>query len=414
MNPDKALPKLSDRAEALLQNWSVAERDWEADAKAIESKLAAVAPGSTDPALLEPPLPREAGEGEIRAEAVPAPAPSEKPQSLAELARASVRRNSDASDAKELAKETLAVASMRRGPSAELVERVQAAAARGASATQTPVASIAEPGKDEAPRVSGVVSRAPVARRTNTAALYGAGAALLGLAAAVAIFVGTRGSQRAEQALVAAPTTAEVSPQSPAPEPAAKPAEAPPRGVADLAPSPAPEQAPAPSPAAAPLTTESATEKSVAKAAPAPAPSGASSVAAAPAPENIVLEEDPAPAAPAPPAEAPASDPSAKAEAQLRPADGTAGGVAQKPSIGAVQAAVGSVMGPARSCLAGQSEPSRAQIVFGSDGSVQSVSVSGPAAGTPAGACIESALKKARMQPFAIPTFSTSVTIRPP
>ena len=84
-----------------------------------------------------------------------------------------------------------------------------------------------------------------------------------------------------------------------------------------------------------------------------------------------------------------------------------------KPSSGAVNAAIGSVMGAARACVAGQDGPSTARIVFGSDGKVQSVSVSGAAAGTAAAGCIESAFKKARVQPFAAPTFSIGATIRP-
>jgi hypothetical protein len=85
-----------------------------------------------------------------------------------------------------------------------------------------------------------------------------------------------------------------------------------------------------------------------------------------------------------------------------------------RPSAGAAQAAVGAVLGTARACVAGHPQPSSAELVFGSDGQVQSVSVGGPAAGTPAAACIESALKKARVQPFAASSFSLGVTVRPP
>ncbi|MCC6901635.1 MAG: hypothetical protein IT377_21870, partial [Polyangiaceae bacterium] len=77
------------------------------------------------------------------------------------------------------------------------------------------------------------------------------------------------------------------------------------------------------------------------------------------------------------------------------------------------QAAIGSVMGSARACVAGPDEASRATLTFGSDGRVQSVAVSGKAAGTPAEACIKAALGKARVQPFARPSFSVGTTIRP-
>jgi hypothetical protein len=118
--------------------------------------------------------------------------------------------------------------------------------------------------------------------------------------------------------------------------------------------------------------------------------------------------------APEPAAPLPATKPAASApsEPELKPADGRMG-PPEKPSTGAVQAALGSVIGGARSCVSGQERPSSATVVFGSDGRVQSVAVSGAAAGTPAAACIRSALEKARVHPFAKPTFSASVTIRP-
>ena len=51
-------------------------------------------------------------------------------------------------------------------------------------------------------------------------------------------------------------------------------------------------------------------------------------------------------------------------------------------------------------------------MTFQSDGSVQSVSVSGGAAGKAAEGCIRAALVKARVQPFAQATYSASTTIR--
>ena len=46
------------------------------------------------------------------------------------------------------------------------------------------------------------------------------------------------------------------------------------------------------------------------------------------------------------------------------------------------------------------------------DGSVQSVSVSGGAAGKPAEACIKGALRGAKVAPFAEPTYTAPITIR--
>ncbi|HEX2879689.1 MAG TPA: hypothetical protein VHO25_09125, partial [Polyangiaceae bacterium] len=83
------------------------------------------------------------------------------------------------------------------------------------------------------------------------------------------------------------------------------------------------------------------------------------------------------------------------------------------PSSGAVQAAVGSVLGNARSCVAGDREASRARVVFNSSGSVSQVTVTGPAAGTPAESCIKAALSKARVAPFQKANYSVDTTIRP-
>jgi hypothetical protein len=141
--------------------------------------------------------------------------------------------------------------------------------------------------------------------------------------------------------------------------------------------------------------------------APAPAEAATGKVVA----ENIVLDEDPkaSPKAAAAPNAAPKP-----ADSKLRPAELSGSTMTDRPSAGAAQAAVGAVLGNARACVSGHPQPSSAQLLFGSDGQVQSVSVGGPAAGTPAAACIEAALKKARVQPFAAPSFSLAVTVRPP
>jgi hypothetical protein len=87
------------------------------------------------------------------------------------------------------------------------------------------------------------------------------------------------------------------------------------------------------------------------------------------------------------------------------------GSVPQKPSQGAVTSALSSVMGGARAC-AETDTVSRGTVVFTSVGTVQSVSISGDAAGKPAEACMKSALMRAKVAPFAESTFTTSVTIR--
>lgn len=123
--------------------------------------------------------------------------------------------------------------------------------------------------------------------------------------------------------------------------------------------------------------------------------------------------------------ETPASPPLATkppSEAQRRQATAdeppmvpAAGGnnLALKPSVGAIQGALASVLGSARNCVAGQTQASRARVTFGSDGRVKSVSVGKPAAGTPAEGCIRQALSQARVAPFAESKFSVSTTVRP-
>ncbi len=90
----------------------------------------------------------------------------------------------------------------------------------------------------------------------------------------------------------------------------------------------------------------------------------------------------------------------------------TVGNVPTKPSQGAVTGALGAVLPGARACLGPDDPISRASVVFSSDGNVQSVSVSGGAAGKPAEPCIKSALMKAKVAPFADATYTAPVTIR--
>jgi hypothetical protein len=90
-----------------------------------------------------------------------------------------------------------------------------------------------------------------------------------------------------------------------------------------------------------------------------------------------------------------------------------AGSVPQKPSQGAVTGALGAVMPTVRACLQPDDPISRASVVFDSTGTVTGITVTGAAAGKPAEACIKSALGKAKVQPFAQPSYTANVTIRP-
>jgi hypothetical protein len=90
------------------------------------------------------------------------------------------------------------------------------------------------------------------------------------------------------------------------------------------------------------------------------------------------------------------------------------GDIPEVPPQGAIQGALGGQRSAARACVDAQAGPSRASIVFASTGKVQSVSVTGPAAGTAAEGCIRNALSKANVGPFRRPSFSLSTTITPP
>jgi hypothetical protein len=133
------------------------------------------------------------------------------------------------------------------------------------------------------------------------------------------------------------------------------------------------------------------------------------STASSAAPSNaVVLDEDSEPAQ-----AVAATEPKPKVEPapepELKPAEGNSGSVPLTPSAGAVSTALASVRGSAQACLAGQSDPVSAVVTFAPDGHVLRVS-----AGGPSGACIQAALSKARIQPFARDSFSATTTIRPP
>ncbi len=128
--------------------------------------------------------------------------------------------------------------------------------------------------------------------------------------------------------------------------------------------------------------------------------------APAPAGNNALLNsmkqaatvEAPASAAETPVAAAAASGPS---------------GIAPRPSQGQVTGALGAVLPEARLCLNEDDGVSRAHVVFSSDGTVQSVSLSGFAAGKPVEGCIKTALTKAHVPAFAEATYGATVTVRP-
>jgi hypothetical protein len=324
--------------------------------------------------------------------------------SLADLARATMARRGSA-EAANIAKESLAMASQSRVRD-QISQRAQAAS------------SVAPPARSVPPPARSVPPPAPSARRSTApppnaqggdvlrGPWIGVAIAGIGLAAAFALVLSGR-NNLAPAVVIETAQHKVAEPTPPAPPSPAK-IETPP--AAEAEPLPAPRAAldatalPSLPPGSAPRAdAKPAPAGAKAAASPTPAP-GAGKVVA----EKIVLEEEgkaapkAAPSAPRP------------ADSKLRPAELSSNNMTERPSAGAAQAAVGSVLGAARSCVAGHPQPSSAQLIFTSDGQVQSVAVAGPAAGTPAAGCIESALKKARVQPFAAPSFSLGVTIRPP
>ena len=417
MTERRSSADLGPNLEAALVSFPLAERDWEKDALAVEARLSKTALGSTDAALLEAPLASEAGEpnAPLSATATPLAHSGVRTQSLADIARRSVE-NKQAAE-REMARESLALASKR--PSALEVQ-----ALREVMNSKLPAAPHAPPSSgpaSAAPPASQPVPSALSARNAATvpparAKLSAAanpwpklGIAAVGMALAAGVLFWLRqpapiplASSSAAPPTEAQKTTEAAPTTNPAPAPA--PIAADPGVTVGVNPDSLPESAP--------KAAEPAHDKAATGGVHAPAPSA---TATGPKAEKIELEDEPEkPVVSAP--VAPVEQPVAKAlppDPALRPADSTGGAVPAKPSSGAVQAALGAVMSGARRCVAGDEGPSGALVVFASDGHVQSVSVSGPAAGKPSGGCIEAQLGRARVQPFAASSFSVSATVRP-
>ncbi len=381
MSERRSSADLGPNLEAALSGFPFPERDWEQDAVAVEAKLFTGQLGETDAALLAAPLPSEPGEPSTApsATATPLTHSGVRTQSLAEMARRSVE-NKQAAE-REIARASLALAAQQR-PAVPPAPKPVAAA---------PIAAVSAPQ---------LVSASPWPK-------FGAAAAVIALAAGVLFWLRQPGAPvpLVSAVVPTATPTSEAKPSNVA-APGATPTPVP---VAQLTPSGIdPNLLPGEN-AAKPL--DAAHEKPSAGAARMP---NAGAASGGPRAEKIVLEDEPekAPAA----AKAPVEKTVEKAlppDPALRPADSTGGAVPAKPSTGAVQAALGAVMSGARHCVAGEDAASSAVVVFSSDGRVQSVSVSGPAAGQSSGACIQAQLSRARVQPFAAASFSVSATVRP-
>jgi hypothetical protein len=413
--------KLQRNAEELLQEFPVTEPDFEAQAQAIQARLKGTPGGMVfDDWLKVPELDAEPGEpglpSSVRATSTPKSAPK---SNFAEMARKSVQQKDDS---KELAKELLAATAQSRRPNAEMVERVRAAGR--AAATSTPVAGSAgstpsatttplpstDASVEDAPRNSGVVARSATTVRpaaapaNNRGVIIGIIGGAVALAACVALFVRSSGEDQRTRAALAAQKAADApiaAPKVNVPSPAATLGD---EGVVTPEALAAAQKA-SPGPALGQETKPSAARAGAAVVAAAPVSKAAPTPSAEAKPEAVVLEDDPAPAAPP----AAATKPEPTTEPPLKPAEGNATSVPLQPSGGAVSTALNSVRGGAQACLAGQTDPVSAVVTFASDGHVLRVSASGPSA-----ACIQAALSKAHIAPFAKESFSATTTIRPP
>jgi hypothetical protein len=393
--------KLPRNAEELLREFPTTEPDFEAQARAIEARLKG-SPGGVvfDDLLRAPELAAEPGEPPL-----PSSVRSAVPKSnFAEMARKSVQKKDDSV---ELAKELLAAAAQNRRPNAEMVERVRAA---GRTATGTPLPA-SERGGDEAQRTSGVVARAAAtegpavtaaAPANHRGTIIGVAGGLLALAACVALFVRSSGEDSRTRAALEAQKAAEAPVAAPAKAEPARPA--PPVNDGVLTPE-ALAAAPTPAAAAHEEAKSAAPKGGAAVAAPGAVAAPKSAPSTGAKPETVVLQDDPQPAQAAPVEHKAEPTP----EPALKPAEGNTGSVPLNPSAGALSTALGNVRSSAQACLAGQTEPVTAVVTFGSDGHVLRVS-----AGGPSGACIQAALSKAHVAPFAKDSFSAPTTIRPP
>lgn len=276
------------------------------------------------------------------------------------------------------------------------------------------------------PQLAPVLSVAPRPRpqqasRWRTVAPIAAGVVIAIVAVGTGALVVTRSHANSTSAPVAAvPAVAAL--QAPTEQPTAAPylaaTEIPPvsapttaqkPGAATRVAEPVKTVSPAPQPSAAALPSAMPTQPAPpasALAASEPVPAEAEpSPSASSQPEDLSSAMAAAVTSGAPPADArkPAESPAAIEDDSLP----------ESPSQGAIQAALSIVRESARSCVVGMDEPSRATVVFGSNGTVSRVAVVGPAAGRSAESCIRTALSGAKVSPFRRASFSVGVTLRP-
>jgi hypothetical protein len=434
--------RLPERAEALLTGWPAPSKsalDWEDAAARTVEAARAEPPEATSEDLLAAPLPAEPDEGtEAPGVAAAKDAEQKDEPGLANIARAVVAASAGTSP-KDIALAGLRAADAERGdaplapppvrpPSRAAVDASSVAGLMGKvrnepGALSTRARPVPVPVAAHVPVEAAAHSEVPgppsaLAGKKRAASHAGAGAIALSLAAAFALYVGIRHAPEAATPTADAPLVT-------AAEPAAK-GGAPHGAVAvatnAVAAEPVASVAPVVSAAPAELGRQAAVLDSL------PAASEASNVLAKrPSKSTKLATSEPKElAAPVPHAKPKSLDEemgAAVGKSQVLPApvqqnddnaETSRAGLPARPSVGDVQAAAGQVLMRARMCLAGQEEGSPATLTFGSDGRVKSVVISGPAAGTPAEACLKSSLSSPRVPPFSEKSFSFSLTVRPP
>lgn len=394
MSERRSSADLGANAEALLGAFPIPERDWESDARAIEARLSKSGP--LDERLFAAPLPAEPGEPHSgSATATPLTHSGIRTQSLTELARRSVEKKR--AEEREMARASFAIAATEKPSANDLRAPTQALADRNSAGLRPPTPPVRNTEQESAP------ARPPQRTGSSTWPKLVLATPLFALAAAALLWlrrpaaplsvandaVPTASTSEATQSQAVAPVVKHV-PGASNSEPSA------PHGID---PNTLPEEAEA--------TLAEATHAKVGGVSSPPvagnAPSSAAGRAALHGQRPLVAGPEPLKSA----------ENSLPPDPALRPADSSGGELPAKPSSGAVQAALGAVLSGARHCVAGDDGPSSAVVRFGSDGRVQSVTVSGPATGKASGACIQAQLTKARVQPFAASNFSVSATIRP-
>lgn len=428
-------------ADELIAGWPLADRDadaWEEFAVRVQGAVAAAQPADTvRDDLFAPPFPAEPGEGTVgsavrtaggspmsdesdkprpslkdiaKRVSVPPPgapvpsqpptgAPSTPPQSGPGAARSSMPSVPGIGRPSAAVSKRAAEASDSDSGMVDLNVVRQQASSLPDTGKQPGTEGLFDEDQDKPKAAAAAAPKAAPKKSSSAPLIVGSFVALAAIAAVAVLSLKSRPDAAPESAPVAM-ASAPAAQESPAAGAAAT------ASAAEPVASAAPADSNAPS-APVPGALAKAEEKTAGGAKETATKTADKDKAAAAAPTATGLEGAMATAVGATPAAPPAetSTPSGPAK--------NSADVPEVPSQGAIQGAMGAVMGAARACVAGMDEPSRAQVTFSNSGAVSNVSVSGAASGKTAAGCIVAALKRAKVGPFQKPTYSVGVTIRP-